>query len=222
MKKLILFILFFTFGFIANSQNTKVKIVTTIGIIVVELYNETPKHRANFLQLIKNKTLDSTLFHRVIQNFMIQAGDITSKRANADSTLGEGDLPYMVDAEFMPEKYFHKKGALAAARDTNAKKASSACQFYIVQGKILTPEARKKLEGKGRKFTEQQLQTYTTIGGTPHLDGEYTVFGQVISGLDVVDKIASVATNKDKGDRPIVDVRIISIRKMRKKFLGIF
>jgi cyclophilin family peptidyl-prolyl cis-trans isomerase len=222
MKKTLLFILFFTFGLFAIAQNTKVKIETTMGAIVVELYNETPKHKANFLKLIKNKTLDSTLFHRVIQNFMIQAGDIYSKTANADTTLGDGDLPYMVDAEFMPEKYFHKKGALAAARDTNAKKASSACQFYIVQGKILTPEARKKLEGKGRKFTELQLQTYTTIGGTPHLDGDYTVFGQVIEGLEIVDKIASVATNKNKGDRPIVDVRIISIRKIRKKFLGIF
>jgi cyclophilin family peptidyl-prolyl cis-trans isomerase len=222
MKKIFLSFLICVIAVITNAQNTKIKIETTMGNIIVELYNETPKHKENFLKLVRNKVLDSTLFHRVIQNFMIQAGDITSKRAKATDTLGNGDLPYMVDAEFMPETYFHKKGALAAARDSNAKKASSACQFYIVQGKILTPEARKKLEAKGRKFTDAQLQTYTTIGGTPHLDGAYTVFGQVIDGLEIVDKIASVATNKEIGDRPIVDVRIISVRKIRKRFLGIF
>jgi cyclophilin family peptidyl-prolyl cis-trans isomerase len=189
---------------------------------VLELYIETPKHTANFLKLAKEKTLDSTLFHRIIKGFMIQGGDVNSKKAGPGVQLGSGDLGYRVDAEFMQEKYFHKKYALAAARDGNPEKASSSCQFYIVQGTVQTLEQLKQMEANGKKMTEEKIKAYTTIGGTPFLDGDYTVFGQVLEGMDVVDKIAAVQTAP--GDRPVVDVRIISVReiKKRKKFLGIF
>jgi cyclophilin family peptidyl-prolyl cis-trans isomerase len=219
MKKIFLSFVLFAVAISAFAQNRKVKMVTTMGTIVLELYIETPKHTANFLKLANEKTLDSTLFHRVIKGFMIQGGDVTSKRAAAGVQLGSGDLGYRVDAEFMPEKYFHKKGALCAARDGNPAKASSSCQFYIVQGNVLKPE---ELTRTGKKFTPEQIAAYTTIGGTPFLDGEYTVFGQVLEGMDVVEKIA--ATKTAPGDRPVEDVRIISLReiKKRKKFLGIF
>jgi cyclophilin family peptidyl-prolyl cis-trans isomerase len=222
MKKVILSVCLSAITLIAVAQNKKVKMVTTMGTIVLELYIETPKHTANFLKLAKQKTLDSTLFHRVIKGFMIQGGDVTSKTAGPNVQLGSGDVGYRIDAEFMPEKYFHKKGALAAARDGNPAKASSGCQFYIVQGKPLTMDDVKQQEGRGKKMTPEQIQAYTTIGGTPFLDGEYTVFGQVLEGMDVVEKIADTKTAP--GDRPVEDVRIISVREIRKrkKFLGIF
>jgi cyclophilin family peptidyl-prolyl cis-trans isomerase len=206
-----------------NAQYKKVKMETTMGTIVLELFQETPKHTANFLKLCNEKTLDSTLFHRVIKGFMIQGGDVNSKTAGPNVQLGSGDLGYKVPAEFMPEKYFHKKYVLAAARDNNPDKASSSCQFYIVQGKVYTNDELNQMEASsGKKFTAEQRTAYTTLGGTPFLDGNYTVYGQVLEGQAVVDAIAAVTTAP--GDRPVADVRIIKVRevKKRKKFLGIF
>lgn len=242
-------------------MGTKVKIETTMGDIIVKLYDETPNHRDNFIKLVENGTYEGTLFHRVIKDFMIQAGDPDSKGAPKGQMLGSGDVGYTVPAEFVYPQLFHKKGALAAARqgdNVNPEKASSGCQFYIVTGRVFNDstllsmeeqknqnkftsvfnalaqkhmkeiyqmrrnndqeglmnlqdsifvETQKQLEGEPEfKFTEEQRQAYTTIGGTPHLDGEYTVFGEVIEGMDVVDKIQQVSTNGS--DRPDDDVVI--------------
>ena len=247
-----------------NSTNmekrTQVKIETTMGDIVVELYNETPKHRDNFIKLAKEGVYDSTLFHRVIRQFMIQAGDPESKHASDTAQLGGGDVGYTIPAEFEP-KFFHKKGALAAARmgdDVNPERESSGCQFYIVTGRkfreaqlldmagqknnarmdtIFNQLARKhmkeiyklrkandqdglldlqdKLEAQAYElykeeepfmFTPEQISVYSTIGGAPHLDGAYTVFGQVVSGMETVEKIEGTKTGK--ADRPVENVRI--------------
>lgn len=242
-------------------MGTKVKIETTMGDIIVKLYDETPNHRDNFIKLVENGTYEGTLFHRVIKDFMIQAGDPDSKGAPKGQVLGSGDVGYTVPAEFVYPQLFHKKGALAAARqgdNVNPEKASSGCQFYIVTGRVFNDstllsmeeqknqnkftsvfnalaqkhmkeiyqmrrnndqeglmnlqdsifvETQKQLEGEPEfKFTEEQRQAYTTVGGTPHLDGEYTVFGEVIEGMDVVDKIQQVSTNAS--DRPDDDVVI--------------
>ena len=242
-------------------KRTQVKIETTMGDIVVELYNETPKHRDNFIKLAKEGMYDSTLFHRVIRNFMIQAGDPDSKTAADTAQLGGGDVGYTVPAEFVP-KFFHKKGALAAARmgdDVNPERASSGCQFYIVTGRkfreaqlldmagqknnnrveeIFNELARKhmkeiyKLRKAGNDdalyelqdsletqayalakeeepfmFSAEQLAAYSTIGGAPHLDGAYTVFGQVLEGMETVEKIELTKTGK--ADRPVENVRIL-------------
>ncbi len=245
-------------------KDSLVLISTEFGDIKFKLYKEIPIHRSNFLKLVNQGTLDSTLFHRVIQNFMIQGGDPASKKAGANATLGDGELGYTLPAEFNPALY-HKKGVLAAARqgdDVNPKKSSSACQFYIVQGKtfndndlnmmeqringqykqslfskiIARPEnaslmnrfisnqqaknqdSLKVLSGLVDKlievepgttifkYSENARKDYATIGGTPHLDGNYTVFGEVVSGLEVVDKIAAV--QKGQADRPLMDVRM--------------
>ena len=242
-------------------KRTQVKIETTMGDIVVELYNETPKHRDNFIKLAKEGMYDSTLFHRVIKAFMIQAGDPDSKNANDTAHLGGGDVGYTVPAEFV-SKFFHKKGALAAARmgdDVNPERASSGCQFYIVTGRkfreaqlldmagqknnnrideIFNELARKHMKEiyKMRKandeagllalqdsleaqataqykeeepfmFTPEQIAAYTTVGGAPHLDGAYTVFGQVVEGIETVEKIE--VTKTGKADRPVENVRIL-------------
>ena len=242
-------------------KRTQVKIETTMGDIVVELYNETPKHRDNFIKLAKEGVYDSTLFHRVIRQFMIQAGDPESKTANDTAQLGGGDVGYTVPAEFVP-KFFHKKGALAAARmgdDVNPERASSGCQFYIVTGRkfresqlldmagqknnarmdtLFNQLARKhmkeiyklrkagdenallelqdKLEAEAYAlykeeepfmFTPEQINAYSTIGGAPHLDGAYTVFGQVLEGMETVEKIEGTKTGK--ADRPVENVRIL-------------
>jgi len=244
-------------------KRTQVKIETTMGDIVVELYNETPKHRDNFIKLAKEGMYDSTLFHRVIRQFMIQAGDPESKTANDTAMLGGGDVGYTIPAEFVP-KYFHKKGALAAARmgdDVNPNRESSGCQFYIVTGRkfreaqlldmagqknnarvdeIFNELARKHMKEiyKLRKagdneallelqdsleaqayaqykeeepfmFTPEELAAYSTIGGAPHLDGAYTVFGQVVSGIETVEKIEGTKTGK--ADRPVENVRILKM-----------
>ena len=244
-------------------KRTQVKIETTMGDIVVELYNETPKHRDNFIKLAKEGMYDSTLFHRVIRQFMIQAGDPESKTANDTAMLGGGDVGYTIPAEFVP-KFFHKKGALAAARmgdDVNPNRESSGCQFYIVTGRkfreaqlldmagqknnarvdeIFNELARKHMKEiyKLRKagdneallelqdsleaqayaqykeeepfmFTPEQLAAYSTIGGAPHLDGAYTVFGQVVSGIETVKKIEGTKTGK--ADRPVENVRILKM-----------
>ena len=197
----------------------RVQMQTTAGVIELRLYDETPKHRDNFLKLVEEQCFDSLLFHRVIKDFMIQGGDPTSKNAPAGALLGEGDLGYTIEAEFMPEKHFHRRGVLAAAREgdmVNPTKASSASQFYIVWGKVYTKEELegyknyyKRCTGKELMLTPEQETAYTTVGGTPHLDGEYTVFGEVVSGLDVVEKIQNAAC--DANDRPIEDIRILRV-----------
>lgn len=245
-------------------KETVLKIETSMGDIKVKLYNETPKHRDNFIKLAKDGTYNGTLFHRVIKDFMVQAGDPESKNAPKGKMLGSGDVGYTVPAEFVYPKYFHKKGALSAARqgdEVNPKKESSGCQFYIVTGKVFNDSTLLNMEQqknqnkvteafnalaqkhmkeiyKMRKandqdglyalqdtlfiqaeaeaakqpdfhFTPEQIKAYTTVGGTPHLDGEYTVFGEVVEGMDIVDKIQRVKT--DRSDRPEEDVKIINV-----------
>ena len=244
-----------------NEKRTLVKLETTMGNITVALYNETPKHRDNFIKLVKEGVYDSTLFHRVIKQFMIQAGDPDSKNASDTAMLGSGDVGYTIPAEFNP-KFFHKKGVLAAARqgdDGNPEKASSGCQFYIVTGRKFTEpqllgmenkineqreealfdslarqhmkeiykmrkagdnagllELQDTLEAQAReladkeekfRFTPEQIKAYSTIGGAPHLDGSYTVFGEVTEGMEVVDNIEIAKTNR--ADRPIENIRIL-------------
>ena len=186
-----------------------VKIETSYGDMVVKLYNETPLHRDNFLKLVKEGVYDDLLFHRVINQFMIQGGDPNSRNAKPGQMLGEGGLGYTVPAEFVPTLY-HKKGALAAARQgdgVNPEKASSSCQFYIVQGTMWDAERLKSVEQRmGKSFTAEQAEVYAKIGGTPFLDGDYTVFGEVVEGLEVVDKIAAVPCGPM--DRPVEDVKM--------------
>lgn len=244
-----------------QGNETLVRLETTEGNITVKLYDETPKHRDNFIKLTKEGVYDSTLFHRVIKNFMIQAGDPQSKTASDTATLGSGDVGYTLPAEINP-KFFHKRGVLAAARlgdEVNPNRESSGCQFYIVTGRkfseaqminmenqmnearlenIFNELARKhmkeiykmrkandtegllelqdSLEAQARakvakepalKYTKEQISAYTTIGGAPHLDGAYTIFGEVTEGMDIVDKIEKVKTNR--GDRPEKDIRIL-------------
>ena len=256
-------------SYIAADNRAKVLIHTDLGDIKIVLYDETPKHRDNFLKLVQNKTLDSTLFHRVIAQFMIQGGDVDSKKATPGAMLGNGELGYTIPAEINPSLY-HKRGALAGARqgdEVNPNKESSSCQFYIVQGKTYTDsmltglqanmdqQAKQKLFSKiisdpanatlresfiraqtryqtmanpdslnywstiinpkidaefektpHRVITEEQRKTYRTVGGTPFLDGGYTVFGEVVSGMETVDKIA--AQQVDRNARPVVDIRM--------------
>lgn len=272
MKNIITIVLMVTCGFTAcanknrgndmdNKKETALLIETSLGDVKVKLYNETPAHRDNIVKLAKEGFYEGTLFHRVIRDFMIQAGDPDSKNAPAGKQLGAGDVGYTVPAEFVYPRYFHKKGALSAARQSdqvNPEKASSGCQFYIVTGKVYTPEQllqmeqqlnekkvadifnrlaqkhikeiyrmrkdndqdalfdlQEKLVAQAReeaakqpdfKFTPEQVKAYTTVGGTPHLDGEYTVFGEVTEGMDVIDAIQQTKT--DKGDRPVENVVI--------------
>ena len=252
----------------ANEKETKVVFETTLGNIVVKLYNETPKHRDNFLKVVNDSVYNGVLFHRVIKDFMIQTGDPSSKTAEAGQQLGSGDLGYTVEAEFVYPQYFHKKGALAAARTgdaVNPERRSSASQFYIVTGKSYSPQQVEMMEQRmgdqkkedifsglvrervdsirnmqaagdslgleelqnelialteaeyaknPLKFTPAQVEAYTTVGGTPHLDGQYTVFGEVVEGMDVVDKIQQAAT--DPSDRPVDDIKIISAKVVSK------
>ena len=188
---------------------------TTKGDIRLRLYPETPLHRDNFIRLVKRGFYDSLQFHRVINHFMIQSGDPISKKAGMDSVLGEADAGYTIPAEFRPQ-YFHHKGVLAAARtsdDVNPQKASSGSQFYIVQGGKYTDAALDSIETfrlKGKKIPPDQRTVYKNTGGSPHLDQGYTIFGEVVNGLAVVDSIAAVKTTGDAGgDRPIEPVRII-------------
>lgn len=191
----------------AKESVTKIKIKTDQGEIIVKLYNETPLHRDNFIALVKKGFYDSLLFHRVISNFMIQGGDPMSKNAQAGAMLGMGggDME-RIPAEFRPN-LFHKKGALAAARDNNPQKASSACQFYIVQGKKYGNNELDMMENQmGSKFSPEARTAYSSLGGTPFLDQNYTVFGEVIAGLEVIDKIAECPKNAQ--DRPTTDIRM--------------
>jgi cyclophilin family peptidyl-prolyl cis-trans isomerase len=250
---------------IHTDPQIKVLMATTYGDIKIVLYNETPLHRDNFLKLVQEHYFDSLLFHRVIQNFMIQGGDPDSKHAPTGTLLGEGGPPYTIPAEFN-SSLFHKKGVLAAARDgdlENPSQASSASQFYIVQGRVFTdsllnvqakritrsmvfnriinkPENATMLSNYKRyvkkqlidsvkyvneimnkkvdaelpnivpyQFSKEQMEVYKTLGGTPHLDNSYTIFGEVVEGIDVVDKIA--AQPVDKNNRPNEDIRILKI-----------
>lgn len=245
-----------------ETKPVKVEVVTNYGSMIIQLYDETPLHRDNFIKLVKNGTYDSLQFHRIIKNFMVQAGDIRSKNATLTDTLGGSDLGYRIPAEIVPQ-HFHKKGAIGAARTNNPERASSSTQFYIVQGRVMNdsllnhnenrinqflashyavndPENKplldsldaarvakdsilvKELTSKWTlrskeysKFERYQLpeahrEVYKSIGGSPHLDQNYTVFGEVISGLDVIDALAAVPTTQR--DRPSTEVRILSMK----------
>lgn len=213
-RSLIIILVFLAAGVSAKPKHSYVRIKTSGGECIVMLYNQTPKHRDNFLKLAKEAFYNGTLFHRVIQDFMIQGGDPDSKIAKPDQALGSGDLGYRVDAEFR-DSLFHKKGALAAARDNNPEKASSSSQFYIVKGKKFTAEELEKTRisrMNGRIIPQSQRDVYRTIGGTPHLDGNYTVFGELVQGLELIDTIAAVKTSA--ADRPIEDISMeVSILK---------
>jgi peptidyl-prolyl cis-trans isomerase B (cyclophilin B) len=201
--------------FAAKPKNSYVRIKTNKGEAIILLYNETPKHRDNFLKLAKQGFYNGTLFHRVIKQFMIQGGDPDSKNAKTGALLGEGDLGYQIDAEFR-DSLFHKRGVLAAARDTNAKKSSSAAQFYIVQGKVYTDADlnRIELERLHRKIPLSHREVYKTLGGSPHLDQNYTVYGEVVKGIEMIDAIAEV--DKDENDRPKEDIRM-EVTILKKK-----
>lgn len=196
-----------------STKETVVKIKTDFGDMTFRLYNQTPLHRDNFIQLAKSHTFDSLLFHRVIKDFMIQGGDVKSKNAPFGKMLGDGDLGYTVPAEF-DSILFHGKGALAAARmgdNVNPKRESSASQFYIAQGQRFTDKQLDLMErGMKRKFPPKAREAYKTIGGVPHLDGSYTVFGQMTEGMSVLDSISKVPV--DQRDRPIKDLRIKSVQ----------
>ena len=211
MIKIITSILFFFFSFESFSQNLLIS--TSQGNITIKLYDDVPMHQENFRELVSKHFYDSLLFHRVIKDFMIQAGDPDSKYAKPGQFLGRGDVNYTIPAEIRKE-FYHKKGAVAAARlpdNINPEKASSGCQFYIVQGKTFTDQELDYLENNDIhiKFTEEQRNVYKSLGGSPHLDYSYTVFGEVIEGLSVLDKISLAET--DKNNRPLTDIRIKSI-----------
>ncbi|MGY4383328.1 cyclophilin family peptidyl-prolyl cis-trans isomerase [Pedobacter sp. UYP24] len=210
MKSLAIFIFCFLFstGLTAKPPKHKyVRIKTDLGECVVMLYNETPLHRDNFIKLTKKRIYDGVLFHRVIKSFMIQGGDPDSKNAKSGMPLGEGSLGYTIPAEFR-DSLFHKRGVIAAARDDNPEKASSSCQFYIVQGKVLDDEKLNVIERDRlkSKIPEWKRTVYKTLGGTPTLDGNYTVFGEVVIGYEMVENIAAVKT--DTNDRPISNVQM--------------
>lgn len=192
-----------------SAEEPLVKISTTFGNITIKLYNKTPLHRDNFLKLVKEGYYDGLLFHRVIREFMIQGGDPDSKNAAPNVELGQGGPGYTIPAEIRPD-LIHKKGALAAARmgdHMNPQKASSGSQFYIVQGKVYPLEELEGIEQRhGIAFSQIQKESYSSIGGAPHLDGGYTVFGEVIEGLNVIDAIAALKT--DGNNRPVKDVKM--------------
>ena len=246
-------------------KETTVIMHTSLGDVTLKLYNETPLHRDNFIKLVKKGTYNGLLFHRVIKDFMVQGGDVTSKDAPMNKSLGAGDLGYMVPAEFVYPKYFHKKGALCAARtgdEVNPERASSASQFYIVTGKKYTEgelkQMEKQLENRLKQSIFARLQTenkakimqlyrngekeelailrdtlvgkteleaekrkeeaclpaelreaYRSVGGVPFLDNQYTVYGEVVDGIEVVDAIQKVKTNKQ--DRPLENIVIKSM-----------
>lgn len=194
---------------VKGTAEKKVMITTDYGTMILKLYNKTPLHRDNFIKLVKEHFFDSLLFHRVIKGFMIQGGDPESKHAKQGEMLGEGSLKYTIPAEF-DTSLFHKKGALAAAREADAdnpQKRSSSTQFYIVDGRTYSDAQMDKMEEKVHiKIPENHRAVYRTIGGDPFLDMNYTVFGEVISGFDVIDKIANAPT--DENNRPLKNIRM--------------
>jgi len=201
---------------VQDTTRHEVLLETDSGDIRIELFNETPKHRDNFLRLVRSGAYDGVLFHRVIKDFMIQTGDVGSKNAKPGETVGDTPETYTVPAEICFPKLFHHRGALGAARegdDVNPKRESSATQFYIVWGYKFTDGQLDKVQQRLNERTDSTVQltpevreAYKTVGGTPHLDGQYTVFGQVIQGLDIVDLIQRQPG--DKNDRPLNDTRI--------------
>ena len=214
---MLLFHLFTSSPLQAQTKSTEVLFETTVGNIRIALYDETPLTRDNFLKITKMGIYDSLLFHRVIKDFMIQSGDTNSKHAKPGELLGTGDFDYTTEAEFRLPQIFHRRGVVAMAREgdiVNPERRSSACQFYIVWGKVFNEMQIDRLQEKldsvtqgTVKLTPEMIEVYKTIGGTPHLDGQYTVFGEVIEGIDVVEKIQGVET--DKNDRPLEDIRIL-------------
>lgn len=202
-------------AFAAKPKHQFVRISTEKGTCVVLLYNQTPLHRDNFVKITQEGKLSETLFHRVIKGFMIQGGDPDSKTAKPGQALGDGDWGYTVPAEFR-DSLFHKKGVIAAARDDIPSKASSACQFYLAQGKVFTDEQLDLLEQNRlkRKIPTWQREVYKTLGGIPHLDQNYTVFGEVVQGIEMIDTIAAVKTGA--ADRPVDDVRM-TVTVLKKK-----
>jgi peptidyl-prolyl cis-trans isomerase B (cyclophilin B) len=210
------------------AQSRQVMIETTEGNILVTLYDDTPRHRDNFLKLVNEQFYDSLLFHRVIKNFMIQGGDPDSRHAEPGVTLGEGSTDYTVEAEFFDSEghllHPHKRGALAMAREgdsENPERRSSGCQFYIVWGKTYATQQLYQIGDKVEAatdhrvtMTDELLDLYHDVGGVPHLDGQYTVFGEVTEGLDVVDRIQKAQT--DDYDRPIDDIRILHAYEVQK------
>ena len=229
MKKIVFLLLTFIFTQLTWGQKdsivTKrdrkkdVLLETSMGNIWIRLSDSTPLHRDNFIKLVKTNYFPGILFHRVIQNFMIQSGDPDSRGAAPGVPLGNGGPDYLIPAEFRPT-LFHKKGVIAAARDNHPQKASSASQFYLTQGKVFTEAGLDSVETYRlkRKIPADQRKVYTTLGGVPHLDQNYTVFGEIVKGLEVVDKIAAVPTSKgpDK-DRPLQDVKIIDAKLVKRK-----
>jgi cyclophilin family peptidyl-prolyl cis-trans isomerase len=205
-----------------KDRKRDIEMVTTEGTIILRLSDSTPLHRDNFLRLVKSGYFDSLLFHRVIHYFMIQSGDPKSKNALPGLPLGDSSAPYILPAEFRVS-LFHKRGVLAAAResdDVNPQKASSGSQFYIVQGKKYTDSQLDSVEIKRlkRKIPEYQRELYKSLGGAPFLDQNYTIFGEVVSGMETVDKIAAKPTSKgDDMDRPLQDVRILNTKLIRRK-----
>lgn len=227
MKKLfyLAFLVFFiSCSTLKNAKKTTpkkeyVKIETDSGTMIAKLYNRTPRTTNNFVKLVKKHFYDGLLFHRVEKGFMIQGGDPDSRHAKAEQILGNGSLKYTVPAEF-DTSLFHEKGAMAMARETNdinPKKASSSTQFYIVEGRTFTDVEMNRIEEQFHiKIPESHREIYKTIGGAPFLDMNYTVFGQVISGLDVIDKIAHAA--KDRNDRPLHDIKMKIILLKRNEY----
>ena len=199
----------------AQTSTSEVLLETTAGNIRIALFDETPLHRDNFLKLVREHVYDSLLFHRVIKDFMIQGGDLHSKHAQPGQRLGSGDYNYTIEAEFRLPKIFHRRGMVAMAREgdrVNPERRSSACQFYIVWGRVYNDARLMKVQERldttaHVQLTPEMQEVYKTVGGIPHLDGQYTVFGEVVEGLDVVDRIQQSAT--DPNDRPLEDIRIL-------------
>lgn len=224
MKSIIGSMLLLVLALPAVAQTNEVLIETTEGNIRITLYDDTPHHRDNFLKLVDQQYYDSLLFHRVIKNFMIQAGDPKSKHAESGELLGGGDLGYTLPAEIKTPTHYHARGAVAMAREGDARnpqRRSSACQFYIVWGKTYSTKELEAIQEKvlektkgQTKFSSEMYWTYKKRGGSPHLDGQYTVFGEVTEGLDVVEKIQKVFT--DDYNRPVDDVRILRATRIKK------
>ena len=208
----------------AQTKTAEVLLETTVGNIRIALYDDTPKHRDNFLKLVKMQVYDSLLFHRVIKDFMIQSGDINSKHAKPGQRLGTGDFDYTQEPEFCLPQIFHRRGVVAMAREgdnVNPEKRSSACQFYIVWGRVLDDKKLSQIQERldsvtqGRvKLTPEMIATYKTVGGTPHLDGQYTIFGEVTEGMEILERSQQMPT--DQFARPLEDIRILKSSVTKK------